>query len=212
MTDNPSLQSILELLRETNNEVKKGNEDTQALKIMMEQFKNELGAMNSKIEALEANQKQFESSTSGIFKNIEERFSVIENKTGRERNVIIFNFPETENEDEECLAQNTVTFLAENLNVNIGLPEIDFIKRLGHQSTKNRPVLLKFLTMRRKFQVLKAARANPHPNIRISWDYSPQERVIRKQLWPYIKAAREKNLQAKFQGVKAHKWDFLLPN
>lgn len=41
--------------------------------------------------------------------------------------------------------------------------------------------------------------------VKFAYGYSPNERSIRKVIWPYIKTARGKSLSTKFKGMKADK-------
>lgn len=118
----------------------------------------------------------------------------------RKRNIILFNVPDDEGENFNSLETRVLDIFNNFLRVPCNNQDIDFISRLGKDSSvKLRPVLVKMVTLRKKLEILRNRRNLKGSKINIGEDYSPEVRKKRKLLIPQLMALRKEGKTAELR-------------
>lgn len=108
----------------------------------------------------------------------------------RKRNIIIYRVQEAVGENFKTLEETVLNIFNNILQVPCRSEEIDFISRIGKNKNKNRPILVKMVTFRKKLDLLRSRGNLKDANINIDEDYTPEVREKRKQLVPQLKTLR----------------------
>lgn len=97
-------------------------------------------------------------------KSLEERVLIIENEIpktskyldyfSRRKNVILYNIDEKDDENISNLVDTYLNIFNVQMEANVEERDLDFVKRIGTTRGK-RPVLVTFLTIKKKYEVLK---------------------------------------------------------
>lgn len=110
----------------------------------------------------------------------------------RKRNIIIHGIKETERNRKE-LEDIIISLFNEVIKTDIKITEIDAIFRLGSKKDKDiRPVIVKFLSQRRVWDVLQNRKFLKGKNIFINEDLPKPIVEKRKELYPLMKELRDK--------------------
>lgn len=110
----------------------------------------------------------------------------------RKRNIIIHGIKETERNRKE-LEDIIISLFNEVIKTDVKITEIDAIFRLGSKKDKDiRPVIVKFLSQRRVWDVLQNRKFLKGKNIFINEDLPKPIVEKRKELYPLMKELRDK--------------------
>uniref|UniRef100_A0A8D8M1Y3 Endonuclease-reverse transcriptase n=1 Tax=Cacopsylla melanoneura TaxID=428564 RepID=A0A8D8M1Y3_9HEMI len=127
-------------------------------------------------------------------RNMDEKLSNDTEK--RKRNLVVFNLEEENNEDYEKLERKIITVIKTNMKVNCNPQDIDYVSRLGKEMNNNRPVLIRFTTLKKKLEVLKNRNNLKNSKYNIDEDFSKELREKRKLLIPEMLRLRKENKRA----------------
>lgn len=187
----PTIEDVFAMLKTVLDEVKKSNEEASIYRAELEETKN-------RVMALENNQSIMVSELAAIGKLCED----VDEK-GRKKNIIVYDFPEEEDETVMVLLNNFVSFMTEKLKLAIQKSEIDYISRMRVRRNEGpRPVLIRFVSTWRKYELLGCRKQLKALRVSVSDDLPPKIRRKRKELIPYLVEARQQNLQAYLRGDK----------
>lgn len=119
----------------------------------------------------------------------------------KKSNLLIFGMHE---EDNENIYEKVVEFFKVKLQItDFKKSEISCVFRFGRVKESNpRPVLVKFLALYRKSEVLKNGFLLKNTCYSICNDLSPEEREIQKVLRKHLQEAKKQNLKATIKGNK----------
>lgn len=150
--------------------------------------------LNGKIVGLEAKVSSLQSESDA--KSL--RISALEMKLNM-RNLIIFNFDESEITQEE-LVTNVVNFFNQTMKAIIRHSDVDQVYRLGkEQPQKSRPLFVSFVATRTRAQIFSLRRNLKNTKISISEDCPKDINAKRKELLPALLGARKMNKKAHFK-------------
>lgn len=126
-------------------------------------------------------------------KKIEEHENILQQQDSekRRRNIIIHGIEEEETNRKQ-LEENIIKIIQNILKVQITLPEIDIMYRLGPKRTeKTRPVIVKFTTQRKVLELLSNRKNLKNTRIYINEDMTKEKAEERKKLVAEMKKYRE---------------------
>lgn len=149
-----------------------------------------LNVLEEKLNSLDSKFGREITSLKTEVSNLKKSFTAHENNY-RRNNLVLFNLPDNPNEKIYDLEKDVESFLKDILKSQVDLNSLDLVKRLGPNTVKKRPVLIRFLALRGKMEVLKLAKNLKGTGLILSEDFPPHVREIRKKLYPYWKAAKE---------------------
>lgn len=175
-----NVNDIMESIKQLHNEFIRKNDE------IINKIKDTDDNINKFMEKLQLNTDKIT--------DLEKRFKSYEDGY-RRKNLLLFNFPEKNNEKIYDLEKEIESIFQDVLKISINLKDIDFIKRIGKNQGK-RPVLIRFLALRSKFTVLRSVNNLKGTNLVISEDFPVDVREERKKLYPFWKAARKQNKPA----------------
>ena len=114
----------------------------------------------------------------------------------RKNNIIISGVTENQNENIEQCRKKVLDVLKEKLQIQS--PQIDSVHRIGKPSAerKNRDILMKFSNIEQKEAVLRNKKNLKGLTLFINEDYCKNTVEIRKKLFPKVREARQKGMQA----------------
>lgn len=137
---------------------------------------------------------------------VEEKVTILDNQDKRNReqlmylqrelrknNLVIFGLAEN---DEEDLIDKVLELFTENLKVKVSISEINQVYRFG-QKNGVRPILVKLVTLHKKFELLKQGVLLKNTNIFIANDLIKEDREKQKILRKHLKIARAENVDAR---------------
>lgn len=188
------IKEILSKLDEFKQDMKN---DIKRLESSLDNLNSQITEFNKRIQNLEDKYTSVNTKLKGL-----NRDNYFITRSNKEHNIILYNIAESENEKNEVLENIVLDLIKEKLKIEIQLMEIDRTKRLGIQRTGKRPVLVRFTTYRKRLEVLKASINLKDSPIRMSKDYTYEERQIRKQLIPFMIRARSHNYKASLRNDK----------
>lgn len=122
--------------------------------------------------------------------NQEKRLHFLE-KQMRRNNLVFFGVEENEN-SYESLERNIITWVEQNLSVNLSYSDIQEVKRIGMKGEKIRPLVVTFSTLGIKIKILKQKRALKETQYYIKEDYPKHVLEKRKELQKQLQLEREK--------------------
>uniref|UniRef100_T1HB53 Endonuclease-reverse transcriptase n=1 Tax=Rhodnius prolixus TaxID=13249 RepID=T1HB53_RHOPR len=114
----------------------------------------------------------------------------------KRKNLLLFNFPEKDNEKIYDLEKEIESIFRDVLKTEVNLKDIDAIRRVGINKRNNRPVLIRFLALRCKYEVLRSAKNLKGTSLVLTEDFPLSVRETRKKLYPFWKEARSENKKA----------------
>lgn len=158
------------------------------IKLFHEQLITELHNTKERIQTLEQ-----KTNDAVNLLNMHEK---IINSIRREKSIIIHNL-ETQGNSMENVESSVLQLFTEKLNVQIDIRDIDFITQIGKGGKNNKPILVKFLSLRIKQKILKSSYLLKGTQTKISRDFSRTIRDRRKLLIPYLLQAKQLNISAK---------------
>ncbi|CAN7981154.1 unnamed protein product, partial [Ixodes pacificus] len=121
----------------------------------------------------------------------------LENRS-RRNNLILHGLPEQVSESNELLMSNVSMFFSEKLAMDC--PQIERCHRLGRiQDGRSRPVIMKLLDFRERLPVLKNCVMLKGSEFRVSEDFSPHVRSIRKKMWEASASFRNNGSSVRFR-------------
>lgn len=121
----------------------------------------------------------------------------LENRS-RRNNLILHGLPEQVSESNEMLMSNVSMFFSEKLAMDC--PQIERCHRLGRiQDGRSRPVIMKLLDFRERLRVLKNCVMLKGSEFRVSEDFSPHVRSIRKKMWEASASFRNNGSSIRFR-------------
>lgn len=157
-----------------------------------------LEAIKSLQETIDSMREEMKTKNENIDKKIQENQSKIseqekkwiqKEKEERRKNVIIYGIEEKEKNISE-LELLCLKIINEELKVTVSINEIDRIIRLGSRENRNKPILIKFLSTRKAFELLSNKKNLKGSKIFISEDLPKEVQIKRKQLLPILKYLR----------------------
>lgn len=163
----------------------------QNLDLKVTNFQSQVNSFVDRIEKIEFEQNEINNE----IKVMKRSLSGLKNDN-RINNLIIYNLPECDNVNFYELEKKVVKFLQDVLKVEITLNDINYVRKLGRKDIVSKPVLIKFVSLRKKLEVLKSAKNLKGSNMSINQDYSYEIRLIRKSLLPYLYKARSLQCRA----------------
>lgn len=83
-----------------------------------------------------------------------------------------------------------MNFLKDIIKVDVSLNDINFIRRIGRNSLEKKPILIKFVSFRKKIEVLRLAKNLKGSSVSLSENYSNEIRQSRRLLLPFLYKAR----------------------
>lgn len=166
------------------------------------QFKKEfLESVTNSFKEVHSEIKELKASYSEEVKALRIEMEIMK----RQRNIVIFRLitPSNLPKDDYELVKR---FCADSLGLTLSETDIDLVRRLGktEEGRLPPPLLVKFSTIRKKEEALRAAPKLKGKNISVSEDYPKEVQEKRKALIPKLKEARKNNLRAHI------KWDKLI--
>lgn len=189
-----NLNDIMCKLIEMKNQME---QNTKQLENTINLFRNQLEGISSKLDNVEVKYRDVNKEVKDLSRNVSSLM-----RKDKEKNIIMYNVEQKENETVEQLETAVMSVLRNDLKADIELKEIDRIIRVGRHLPSNRPVLIKFVTFRKKIEILRLARNLKGTNFGISQDYSYEERQLGKKLIPYMVQARSMQCRASLRGGK----------
>ncbi|XP_031358843.1 uncharacterized protein LOC116182446, partial [Photinus pyralis] len=150
---------------------------------MRETIRDEIGKFN--IPALLEEQKQKYEELKSDYKELQETVQrqkrVIENLR-RNNNLVFFGIRDSGTENIEVL-ENTILDLCSNVvEVTTTSDNINYVRRLGRNDTKNRPVVVSFVSNIHKRKVLRNAGKLKGSTIHVTEDLDEEQRERRKEM------------------------------
>jgi hypothetical protein len=118
----------------------------------------------------------------------------LENQS-RRNNLIFYNIQEEYRENWEKTEYIVGNFIVEVMKVGLSAYDIERAHRLGGRR-RNRPIIVKFLSWKKKMEVLNSIRTLRGTPIRITEDYAESTRHAREELKPLMIEARNNGLKA----------------
>lgn len=163
-----------------------------------------------------------ENITKAINDNINQKFSIMENRTSnleirinqqqkaidylerqaRKKNLIFYGVEESGHGYEE-LQSTLLRCIKNNMNISIEQSEIEFVRRLGKRENKTRPLLVTFTTMGRKIEILKNKETLKASLIKIKEDFPQEVLLKRKELQEEVEKERKlgKNVVLRYDKI-----------
>lgn len=108
----------------------------------------------------------------------------------RRRNILLYNVEENATENSELLENLVLLFLKEKLKIECKTESIDYVSRIGKLGSSNRPIMVRFLTLNKKLEVLRNRKFLINTNYGMSEDFSKEIREKRKELIPEMTKLR----------------------
>lgn len=99
-------------------------------------------------------------------------------------------------ENYQRLEEKLLTFLKEKMNVECTSEGIDYVSRLGRKPGTFSPVLVRFVQLKKKLEILKNRNYLKGMKYNIDEDYSPEIREKRKSLLPDLIKLRAEGKRA----------------
>ena len=132
------------------------------------------------------------------FADLQDKFDDLENRS-RRNNLCFEGVPEQDGGEKTWEA--TEKRLRELVLPKLGVPEdivIERAHRVGQRQRSQRPrmIIARFLNFKDKEKVLQTRKRLVGTNIYINEDFSDRIKMIRKDLWPKVKAARQAEQRA----------------
>ena len=132
------------------------------------------------------------------FADLQDKIDDLENRS-RRNNLCFEGVPEQDGGEKTWEA--TEKRLREFVLPKLGVPEdivIERAHRVGQRQRSQRPrmIIARFLNFKDKEKVLQARKRLAGTNIYINEDFSDRIKMIRKDLWPKVKAARQAGQRA----------------
>lgn len=176
-------QQIYDLLQE----VKVQNND---LKADIKEIRRDLGKYRVKVQELEDRVVELESEKSYLRERVR-HFEEFE----RKNQVVVFGLDERE---DDSLEERTLEIFSRVLSVNVKSQDLDNIYRIGRRTEDRiRPVIVRFVRLLAKNQILKHLSKLKGTGITIINDLTFEQQQDKKLLYKYFKIAKSKNFQAK---------------
>lgn len=165
-----SLDEKVSLILKT---VIKTNADVSQLHTSVEELKTENKNLKLKIETLE------------------HKINIMESQN-RQNCLVFYGIKEDENEDQDKLETKISDICQNKLKINILSDHYEKVHRLGTNTNKKRPVMVKFLSYKTKSLVLKNVKNLANTGYFVSAYYSTCDQEQRKKLIPYLVKAKNK--------------------
>lgn len=159
----------------------KFNEQTTIL--ATEITKNVMEALDEKLKILKEENNNLKTKVT----NLEQKITLLE-KEKRMNNLVLFGIEEKGKTEIELV--DYVKEIIVRSGTQLDNQEINYIKRIGTQSDKNRPVKISLTTIWKKHLILKNKRNLPS-NVYVKEDFPKEVLEIRKQLQPKMREERE---------------------
>lgn len=176
--------------------------DMQRIEDMFKHIDTNMQAMNQKMEFMMKELETTKQENVQLKKQIAEQNKKIGEmeREIRRKNIIIKGVEDQENEKiEETNDKVKAIFETMEVNINTNM-DIDEIRRIGRYKTgATRPILVKFISGKKKTEILKGAKMLKGTNIWIDEDYARDIQAERRQLLPQLKEARQKGYNAKLR-------------
>lgn len=181
MADDQTIKNFMEKILD---EVRQTRNSIEELKTSVDELKHELADEKKRTEKL--------SKTIALQ---QEKIEKLENRE-RSRNIVVRGLPEKPNETHKDLEENIITYLNEKIETDLNINDIDLAKRLGRSTNKNRPVLIKFCTTKKVYEVLSNTKKLKGESVSVSKDYTKKVLAERYALRKYLLIARGKGKKA----------------
>lgn len=155
----------------------------QTITLTTEITKNVMEALDEKLKML----KEENNNLKGKVTNLEQKLTFFE-KEKRRNNLILFGIQEKGKTELELV--DFVKEIIVDSGTHLDSQEISYIRRIGTQSDKDRPVLISLTTTWKKHLILRNKRYLP-ANVYVKEDFPKEVIEIRKQLQQKVEAERE---------------------
>lgn len=197
--DKCSGDGALDNMMNTLGEVKSVKKKIDDLKVWMEGLQKRLDYISCVVQQFEIEHANLLERVNGV-----SMYSFDKELQGRKKNIIVYNVRDSVRQTKQELESEVMRIFNHMVGSNVRISEIDHMKRLpGSKYCLNRPVLVKFLSSRRKQEILRLSRQLTGTEVAISMDMTLEERKARKAIWKQIKKCRERGLRARRVGIKA---------
>lgn len=184
-----------ELVNSVKTEIK--NDLVSSVKVELQKgIQKELGAVIEKVNSVEKSVTKHGGEIHKLQQELKEEKTKNEtmrtyyDQDRRKRNIIFYNVREEEGEDFQKLEEKIVDFLKSILKIDCSIDCLDYVSRLGKKNEKIRPILVRFVSFRKKMEVLKKRSLLKETDFNIDEDYSQEVRLKRKALVPEMKKLR----------------------
>lgn len=171
----------------------------------LQDVKTSLQFTQKEVDELKATQSKLNNgcnSNSSDIHKLAESMLVLDSKTdsletyNKQNNILIDGIPESPNEKWQDSEVKIKQIFEDNLKLDYSRMTVDKVHRIGKfrsaNSTRPRPVMVKFLSHKDKQRVMEKAKCLKGTNIYLNEDYPESVRQKRKELLPALKAARER--------------------
>lgn len=180
-----TLTAVFNMLKAIQKNLKESTEEAKV-------YKDELERTKERVMNLEYGQNIILDELNSLRKFVDNEETI-----NRKNNLVLFNFPESQNETISILMDNFTALLNNKLHIDANKNEFDYVRRIGGRKARSpRPVLIRCITTWRKHELLSANPALKNEGMSLAEDLPPKTRRIRKELIPFMLEARQQGHQA----------------
>lgn len=184
--DSVSIDDVYKLILNVNNNITSKIEALEKnVREISEKVDVEIVSLKSKVQKLEKDNQELQKELIRIKRNT------------KKNNIVLYGVRE---DTEENVQEKILLLLRDQLSVQIDDSEINNTVRLGKQTNNIRPILVEFVTYKRKKEIFNKRRNLKGTSVYISEDLIWEDREERKILLKQLKIARSKNRSAKLSG------------
>lgn len=194
----------------TNKRIEGVIRDVQELKLSLEFTQHKMEETASKHTEVEDKVKSFDNNAGRVKQDMEDiliKLDYMENQHKR-NNIIIDGLEEEKGENWNDVEHKVQKMLSSNLGLDTTKIEVDRAHRVGHYEVGGRPrrVMVRLIRHKDKQQILSSAKKLKGTKIFINEDFSEAVLQRRRELWPKLKAARERGDKATLRYDKLIVW------
>lgn len=168
---------IYKLIKETKAEIK------EEIRELRNEVRREIDSLKERNNKLEIENSE-----------IKNKLVALERKI-KKYNLVIYGLEDREKQTLE----NVIKLFQEKLNVKCRKEEIRDVYKIGKEENKPRPIIVEFVTNYLKIEILKNTKKLKGSGIFICQDYTSEDYQKIKYLNGHLKAARQKNYDAKIR-------------
>lgn len=185
-------------MNNVNIRIDKLTRETQELRSSLQFSQKDIDDLTKKKEKIESERTTACAETKTMQEKLTkmtEKADYLEGQT-RMNNLVMDGIPETQNESSKETEDKVRRVINERLHLDSSQMVIERAHRTGNPSLysgkRPRPIVIKFLRYKDKMAVLGKAKDLKGTNIYVNEDYTEAVRQKRKELFPAMKAARER--------------------
>ncbi|KAF9415769.1 hypothetical protein HW555_006670 [Spodoptera exigua] len=157
--------------------------DEQTLKLTTAITKNVMEALEEKLKILSEENNNLKTKVN----NLEQKITFLE-KEKRKNNLVLFGIEEKGKTETELM--NSITEIIVKAGTQLDIHEISYIRRIGAETEKQRPLIMSLTTTWKKHLILKNKRNLP-TSVSVKEDFPREVLEKRKQLQPRVEAERK---------------------